>query len=190
MSALDLMSRRRFVMSAALAVLMMTAGTAAADEPQKVNRAFAGKIMLSDKRFPGQAKSLNDFNAKVRKQSKTSFNEDKEKKGWRIYFAAFLKAPLNDVEYLVKIYDVTNKTHQLMASFEQFTDGGRGQTTLLSNMTLERKHMGVNKQLQIVVESKGRVLAQQRFKILGQAEKFSGKVDFSEDEATKGSSDE
>lgn len=180
----------RSMISFAIAILFVTAGTAMADKAEKVNPAFAGKIQLSDKRFPGQAKSLADFNAKVRKQSKTSFNEDKEKKGWKIYFAAFLKSPLNDVEYLVKIYDVTNKTQQLMASFEQFTDGGRGQTTLLSNMMLERKSMGVNKQLMIVVESKGRVLASNRFKILGQAEKFSGKVDFSEDEANKGTADE
>jgi hypothetical protein len=33
------------------------------------------------------------------------------------------------------------------------------------------------------MESKGKVLASSRFKILGQGEKFSGKVNFTEDEA-------
>jgi hypothetical protein len=178
------------VLGIALAILFVTTGLASADKAEKVNPAFAGKVQLSDKRFPGQAKSLAAFNAAIRKQSKTSFNEDKEKK-WRIYFAAFLKAPLNDVEYLVKLYDVSNRNgQQLVASFEQFTDGGRGQTTLLSNMILERKTIGVNKQLMITIESKGRVLASNRFKILGQAEKFSGKVDFSEEEATKGTKED
>jgi len=161
-----------------IVVVIALAGTqpAAADKP---NAAFAGKVMLSDKRFPGQAKSLGAFNAQIRKQSKTAFREDKERK-WKIYFAGFLRQPLNDVEYLVKIYDLTNK--QLLASFEQFTDS-RGQTALLSHMTLDRKQVGVNKQLQITFESKGRVLASNRFKIVGEGEKSSGKVDFSDDEA-------
>ena len=50
---------------------------------------------------------------------------------------------------------------------------------------LERKFVGVNKQLLMTIESKGHVVATGRFKILGEAEKFSGKVDFSEDD-TKG----
>jgi hypothetical protein len=167
---------RSLFVSCLVVALALVARPAAADKP---NKTFAGKVMLSDKRFPGQAKSLAAFNAQIRKQSKTAFREDKDKK-WKIYFAGFLKAPLNDVEYLVKIYDITNR--QLLASFEQFTDS-RGQTALLSHMTLDRKTVGVNKQLQITFESKGRVLASNRFKIVGEGEKSSGKVDFSEDEA-------
>jgi hypothetical protein len=155
---------------------------AAADKLEKPNSAFAGKIMLSEKRFPTQAKSLSAYNAAIRKQSKTNFYEDKEKKGWKIQFAGFLKSPLNDVEYIVKIYELGGRSQQLLASFEQFTDA-RGQTALISNMLLEKKTIGVNKELLITMESKGRVLASGRFKILGEGEKFTGKVDFSDDEA-------
>jgi hypothetical protein len=35
----------------------------------------------------------------------------------------------------------------------------------------------------MTIENKGKVLASGRFKILGEGEKFTGKVDFSEDEA-------
>lgn len=179
------MSARSLAISFVVAVATLFFAPGRADA-ESVNRAFAGKIQLSTKRFPSQAKSLAAFNAQVRKQSKTSFVEDKESKSWKIHFAAFLKAPLNDVEYLVKIYDVSGRSRTILASFEQFTDGGRGQTTLLSSMTLDRKTMGVNKQLMLTIESKGKVLASQTFKILGEAERFSGKVDFSEDEANKG----
>ena len=55
--------------------------------------------------------------------------------------------------------------------------------TILSNMTLDKKQVGVNKELLMTMESKGKVLASSRFKILGEGEKFTGKVDFSEDEA-------
>ncbi len=167
------------VTSLALSVLVLLAGPAAADKP---NATFAGKIMLSDKRFPASAKSLAAFNAQIRKQSKTNFYEDKEKKGWKIQFVGFLKAPLNDVEYIVKLYEVGRGPQQLLATIEQYTDS-RGQTALISNMQLEKKTIGVNKEIMITMESKGRVLAAGRFKILGEGEKFNGKVNFSEDEA-------
>jgi hypothetical protein len=138
---------------ASIIVTLLVLGSAAtAGPPDKPNAAFAGRIMLSDKRFPQQAKSLAAFNAQVNKQSKTAFTEDKEKKGtWKIYFAGFLKTPLNDVEYIVKIHDLTGgKGTQLLASFEQFTDQ-RGQTALMSYMNLEKKMVGVNRELLITL---------------------------------------
>jgi hypothetical protein len=174
------MTARRILMSSAVALLLFAA-SAAADKNDKPNPVFAGRIMLSDKRFPASAKSLAAFNAQINKQSKTSFFEDKDKK-WKIYFAGFLKAPLNDVEYVVKLYELTGKGQQLLATIEQFTDS-RGQSSLVSYINLDRKTMGANKEMQMTIENHGKVLASSRFKLLGQQEKFTGKVDFSEDEA-------
>jgi hypothetical protein len=168
-----------------LVALLLFVAPAAAERP---NPAFAGKIMLSEKRFPFSAKSLAAFNAQVNKQSKTSFFEDKDKK-WKIHFAGFLKTPLNDVEYVVKIYELTGSSKQLLATIEQFTDS-RGQASLLSNMVLERKTIGANKELMITIENRGKVLASNRFKILGERDKFKGKVDFSEEEAAGGKTDD
>jgi len=42
-------------------------------------------------------------------------------------------------------------------SFDQFTDE-RGQKTILSNMTLDKKQVGVNKELLMTMESKGKIL--------------------------------
>jgi hypothetical protein len=172
----------RIFASIIVAFIVFSASALAA--PEKPNPAFAGKIMLSDKRYPQSAKSLAAFNATVNKQSKTAFVEDKDKKGtWKIYFAGFLKAPLNDVEYIVKIHELTaGKGNQLLVSFEQFTDS-RGQTALMSSMVLEKKMVGVNKELLITLESKGKMLAQSRFKIVGEGERYTGKVNFSEDDA-------
>jgi hypothetical protein len=156
-------------------------GTAGADDSKRVNPTFAGRVMVSDKRFPLTAKSLADFNARVQKQSLSVFKEDKDKK-YMIYFAGFLKAPLNDLEYVVKLYELNAKGQQLLVTFDQYTDE-RGRQTLISSMTLEKKQVGVNKELLMTMESKGKVLASSRFKILGEGERFTGKVDFSEDEA-------
>src|SRR6185436_7192359 len=152
------MSARSILLS--LVALLLFAAPAAADKNDKPNAAFAGRIMLSDKRYPASAKSLAAFNAQVSKQSKTSFFEDKDKK-WKIYFAGFLKVPLNDVEYVVKIYEVTGKGQQMLATIEQFTDS-RGQSSLVSYMTLDRKTMGANKELLMTIENKGKVLASSR----------------------------
>lgn len=182
------MLSRRVVL--AFVLVGLVGGAAFADKAERPNPAFAGRIMLSDKRYPQSAKSLAAFNAQVKKQSKVAFFENKENKNWKIYFAGFLKTPLNDVEYMVKIYEIAGgRGQQLLASFEQFTDQ-RGQSALMSSMTLERKAIGVNKELLLVMESRGKVLASTRFRVLGEGEKSTGKVDFTEDEANGRSADE
>jgi hypothetical protein len=168
--------------------VLLFAAPVAAEKLEKPNPAFAGRIMLSDKRFPATAKSLAAFNAQITKQSKTSFYEDKDKK-WKIYFAGFLKTPLNDVEYVVKLFDLSGGRQQLLVTFEQFTDS-RGQSSLVSYMSLERKTTGANKEFLLTLENRGKVLASSRFKLLGQQEKFTGKVDFSEEEANGKSKEE
>jgi hypothetical protein len=172
----------RSVVVSCLAVLVLALGvrSAAAENP---NQAFAGRIMMSTKRFPQSAPSASAYVAAIRKQAQSSFVEAKDSHSWKIYFAGFLKTPLNDLEYAIKLYDVSGKSQQLLVSFDQFTDE-RGQKTIVSNMTLEKKQVGVNKELLMVMESKGKVLASSRFKILGEGEKFSGKVNFTEDEAS------
>lgn len=172
------MSLRGIFVSAVL--LIMLAGTSAiAGDP---NQVFKGKIMLSTKRFPLSAKSKNAYIAAVRKQSMSNFHENKENGTWKIYFAAFLSKPLNDVEYVIKFYELGRGTQQLLGASEAFNDE-RGQKTIVSNITLEKKSFGVNKQLMMTIENRGAVLASARFKILGEGERFSGKVEFSEEEA-------
>jgi hypothetical protein len=169
-----------------LCAIALGTRSAAAESP---NQAFAGRIMMSSKRFPQQAKSPSAYTAAIRKQAQTNFLEAKDSHTWKIYFAGFLRVPLDDLEYVIKLYEVSGKGQQLLVSFDQFTDE-RGQKTILSNMTLDKKQVGVNKELLMTMENKGKVLASSRFKILGEGEKFSGKVTFSEDEASGKAKDE
>jgi hypothetical protein len=166
---------------ASVVVLGVAGGLAVADNP---NQAFNGRIMVSSKRFPTQAKSPSAYTAAIRKQSGLNFYEDKADHTWKLYFAAFLKAPLNDVEYSLKIYDVGNHGQSLIVSADQYTDE-RGQRTIIANIKLDKQQVGVNKAIMLTVESKGKVLASSAaIKILGEGEHFTGKVNFSEDEAT------
>lgn len=170
---------RGLAVSFAVALVMLFAARpAAAEDPNSV---FGGKILLSTKRFPQQAKSASAYIAAVKKQATDTFNEDKSNHNWKIYFTGFFKGPLDDVEYVVKIYDVSGKGQQLLTTFDQYTDT-RGEKTVSANMTLDKKQVGVNKELLMTMESKGKVLASARFKILGEGEHYSGKVDFSNDD--------
>jgi len=178
--------RTFFISSFAVFAIMLGTRSAAAESP---NQAFAGRIMMSSKRFPQTAKSPSAYTAAIRKQAQTNFAEDKDNHSWKIYFAGFLKVPLNDLEYTIKVYEVTGKSQQLLVSFDQFTSE-RGEQTIVSNLTLEKKQVGVNKELLMTMENKGKVLASNKFKIVGEGEHFSGKVEFSEDEANGKKSDE
>lgn len=160
-------------------VLVVAAfGQASAESPE---RAFHGRIVTSSKRFPQTAKSPSAYTAMLRKQSQTAFSENKSDHTWTIHFAAFLNAPLNDVEYIMKFYELSGKSQQLLATSENFNDV-RGQKTIVSKIKLDKRQMGVNKEVMMTVENKGKVYATTRFKLLGEGEKFTGKVSFSEED--------
>jgi hypothetical protein len=171
----------RTIFVSSLLLLCITLSPALAGDPNVV---FKGKIMTSTKRYPLSAKSKDAYVSAIKKQSATNFKEDKEKGQWKIYFAAFLSVPLNDVEYMIKFYELSGGRQQLLGASEAFNDS-RGQKTIVSSIVLEKKSFGVNKQLMMTIENRGKVLASGRFKILGEGEKFTGKVNFS-DEETKG----
>jgi hypothetical protein len=175
--------KMRWVLPAAVAIFAISFGSqdAHAGKPERV---FAGQIIVSKKRLPTKAKSANAFIKTLRKSKAKNFWEDKEKKRWVIYFAAFFKRPLNDLEVTVKFYDISSGSRRLMASFEQYLSN-RGMQSLISKTKLYRKDFGVNKHIWMVVENRGKVLAQAKFKLLGEAEKYSGQVNFTEEE-TKG----
>src|SRR4051812_46705301 len=122
-------------LAAVFASALLARPAAAEQKPEKV---FGGKILVSDKVYPTPAKTTAAFIAAIRKQTKTQFWEDKQKKTWRLFYAAFFRRPLNDIEVVVKLYDTDAPGRPMVASFEQYVDQ-RGQTALLSSFTLEHK---------------------------------------------------
>ena len=146
----------------------------------KPERVFQGKILASSKRFSKVAKSENAFIRKVRKQAKKTFWEDAKSQSWRIYYAAFFRTPLNDLEITVKLYDITEGTKRLRESYQQYL-GQRGRGSVISHITLSRSKYGVNRVIEMVIESKKKVLARGKFRVLGKVARGSGVVDFTEE---------
>jgi hypothetical protein len=173
--------RRAFVVAAAVLVgLALAAQPAAAQDP---NRVFAGQIITMAKRPPGTARSPDAYIATMRKMKVSNFYEDKTDHTWTVWMAAFLRSPLDDLEYNIKYYDVSNgRGQQLIATDDQFTDS-RGQKTLIVKGHLDKQMFGVNKELLVTLEAKGKVLASTRIKILGEGDRSTGKVNFSDDDA-------
>ena len=165
----------------ALCLVCAALSTAAARKPEDV---FGGHILVSDQPFPTNARSEEAFISAVKKQAKERLQEDKESHEWTVFFAAFFKQPVNDLEVTLRVVDVT-KGERLVESFEQYLPT-RGQRAYLSSLTMKRgdgsSGYDPNSKVRIVMESHGRVIAEATLFLAGEARKFNGKVDFSEEE--------
>jgi hypothetical protein len=176
---MGVMSARNLIVSVIVFAFVLAARPASADDP---NRVFAGQIIPMVKRPPSTAKSPAAYVQLMRKMKQLNFAEDKSTHTWTLWLACFLKVPLNDVEYSIKYYELNGRTQQFLASSDNFTDT-RGEKTILTKVTIDKKWSGVNKNLLVTLENKGKILASTTIKILGEGERFSGKVDFTEQEA-------
>lgn len=176
--------RHRLAPLAVLIALSLTSVLALAKKPEDV---FGGRVMLSEKSYPLESKSAAAYIAQVKKQSKDRFQEDKEKQQWIIYYAAFFKKPLNDLEIKVTIYDVTDGAQRFIDSWEEFLTE-RNQRVIVGKLKLKKQDGKVNPNSKIlmVMESRGKIVASSSFYILGEGKKFTGKVEFSEEEAKSG----
>jgi hypothetical protein len=169
----------------AVVVLLTLVYTIAwARKPEDV---FGGKILISDRAFPTSAKSPDAFVDALRKQSREVLQEDKENKQWQVFYAAFFKQPVTELEISIRVYDVTNGAKRLVDTFEQYPSSQQGGIrAYVSNVALKRgdgsSGYDPNTKILMVMETKGRLLAQAQFVIQGEAKKYKGTVDFSEEE--------
>ncbi len=174
------MRRSPTFVSAALLLLLLVPVSASARKPEDV---FGGKVLVSDQPFPTAARSAEAYIDAIKKNTKDRIVEDKEAKQWRVFFAAFFKQPPNDLEVSVRTYDVTNGAHRLVDTFEQYLANGATRA-YVSNVSLRRgdgtSGYDPNTKIQLVLESRGHVLAETTFYIVGEVKKGPTRVDFSE----------
>jgi len=184
-----LLSTSRFVRAAqagaVLAVILALGLPAEARDPEDV---FKGQIITSAKRIPTKASSKSAYISTLKRQKTSRFYENKSTKSWKVYYTAFFRRPLDSLEVTVKIYDLSGGGKHMLTAFEQYMDK-RGARSITSNVTLNRDDFGVNKNLMMTVESNGSILSATRFAILGEGEHYTGQVNFSEEEAPKGTDD-
>jgi hypothetical protein len=129
---------RALLLGLTATVALSFVGAAEAKKPEDV---FGGKIKCSDKPYPLKAKSAGAYIAAVNKQSKSRFDEDKENKQWKIYYAAFFKRPINDLEVTLNIYNVTNGGQTLVETYEQYLNSSKDRV-VTGFVTLRRSDDG------------------------------------------------
>ena len=146
--------------------------------------ALSGALLAAIKK-----QTVSQFMEKTTTTTDETTKKTTTTKTWHIYFAAFFRKPLNDIEVIVKLYDNGKPGRPMVASFEQYLSE-RGMKSLLSDFTLDRKLVGVNRDLNMVIEVGGQVVATGKFKILGGEERLTGKVNFSDDDTKSDDEDE
>jgi hypothetical protein len=161
--------------------LALASVTAQAAKPEDV---FKGRIIITKKRMPMRFSSPGAFVSALQ-ASKTDkiwpTEEDGDKGSWNIEYIAFFEKPLMDSEIQVKFYDIT-AGKRYVAGDPQYTRE-KGSRIFGSSIQLAKPEFDVRKHYMMTVESRGRVLATTSFWLLGKGAQYSGKVEFSDDDA-------
>jgi len=145
---------------------------------------FKGRIIITKKPLPLRFGSAGAFisavnSAKIDKLWPTQ--EDGDKGEWKVEYIAFFAQPLNDNEIQVKFYDIT-AGRKYVAGDAQYTNQ-RGSRIFSSSIVLAKPEFDVRKHYMMTAESRGRIIATTSFWLLGKGANYSGKVEFSDDEA-------
>ena len=163
-------------------LVMASVSPASAAAPEDV---FKGKIIITKNRMPLRFSSQGAFVSALQK-NKTDKIWPTEEKGdagkWNIEYIAFFATPLNDSEIQVKFFDITGGGNKYVAGDPQYTRE-KGSRIFGSSIELAKPEFDVRKHYQMNIETRGRVVATTQFWLLGKGQSYSGKVEFSDQEA-------
>jgi hypothetical protein len=147
---------------------------------------FKGRIILTENRLPSRFASEGAFIQAVHRASIDKVWPQEEKGNdhavWKIEYIAFFARPLNDNEITVKFWELGGGSPRYVAGDEQYTRE-RGSRIFSASITVAKPEFDTNKQYRMTIESGSRVLAETKFWLRGKGPKYSGKVEFSDEEA-------
>ena len=145
-----------------------------------------GQLFISDSSFPTRWSSVGEFVSRVKKNHKTSLTYDKKTKKLQVYYAAFFAQPVDDFQVNFAIYDITNGMPNKVkkGSWEAFM-GKKGERVLFNSVELDQEDIEMNKKYMFAIERRGSILAKGELILRGEAPKYSGKVDFTEEDTKK-----
>ncbi|HEY0712536.1 MAG TPA: hypothetical protein VGF45_07675 [Polyangia bacterium] len=182
-------SRRRFLhrsFAAALAVGVAAGGWPSAAQAAKPEDVFKGKIIITKDRLPTRFASESAFVAAIRKASVDKVWPTEEKGNdhalWTLEYIGFFAKPLNDTEVSVKFWEASAGSQRYIAGDEQYISD-KTTRVFAARITLGKPEFEANKKYLMTMESRGRVIASTSFWLRGKGPNYSGKVEFSDDEA-------
>ena len=167
-----------------LAVFLTFALVPSLADARKPEDVYAGKIVFLKSRLPERFRSSEDMISTLKRASQTTFWADKtgdDKGKWRVEVMAFFARPLDDLECQVRFYDVTGGVRQLLSSGQVYMH--RGDRMFGSSWKLGAPEFEPNKKILMTLENRGHILASGTLIIRGEGPRYSGKVEFTDEEA-------
>lgn len=135
----------------------------------RVENAFAGKVVILKKRPPTYFKSQGGFVKYLRSNALKTVHENTDKT-WTFQTMAFFKRPLGDYEVEVVFYDISRGSgksqRRFVNSYPQFTQD-RNTRSLSAKTKLIRPDFDANKRYQIVFQHRGKEIAKGQFETRG-----------------------
>ncbi len=164
---------------ASCAFMLLFAGAALAKGPQPEDL-LKGRIIISDKRLPTSWNSVSSYVAQLKALNKESLWYDKKSGKLTLQYAAFFARPVNDVQVMLTLTDVTHGAHQQKATTEQFLT--KGDRVLFNTVEFDKEDIEGNKKYLMTIATRGQVIAQGTFILREEGPHYSGKVTFTDDE--------
>lgn len=140
------------------------------------------QMIISDRPLPTRWDSPTQYVAKLKELNKSSIHYDKKTGKVQVYYAAFFAKPVNDIQVNFVIYDITVTPRYKKGSWEAFL-GRKGERVIFNSVELDKEDLEMNKKYLFAIESRGQILAKGIVILRGEGPHYSGKVDFSEEEA-------
>lgn len=160
-------------------------GVAQAGKPEDV---FKGKIIITKDRLPMRFSSPGAFVSAIQSKKIDKIWPVEEKNAdhgvWKLEYIAFFARPLDDNEIQLKFFDITHGEKKFVAADPQYTRE-KGSRIFGSSIELAKPDFDVNKHYMMNMYSRGQVIATTSFWLRGKGANYSGKVEFSDDDAKK-----
>jgi hypothetical protein len=169
-----------------LAILVLLVGGVAMAKGPTPEDLLKGRIIISDKRLPTSWNSPSSYVAQLKGLNKGTLWYDKKSGKLTVQYAAFFARPVNDVQVMLTLTDITNGAHQQKATTEQFLT--RGDRVIFNSVEFDKEDIEGNKKYLMTIATRGQIIASGTFILREEGPHYSGKVTFTDDE-TKASSD-
>ena len=148
-------------------------------------RGLSARVFLTQNRIPnnlserGLVGFARSHNARRLRETTESALNDRE---WRAEMVTAFSRPPGDLEYHVLFYDIQGGSRNFVEDMSAFVND-RSQRTFVQRVNLQRPRFKPNRRMELVVTVRRQEVGTLKFDLVGEEQRFSGRVDFTEDDA-------
>jgi hypothetical protein len=171
---------RQLSVTLVLGALCAALGSSALAKGPVPEDVLKGKIIISDKPLPMRWSSVSAYVSQLKALNKSTFWYDKKSGKLKVQYAAFFARPVQDVQVMLVLYDVTDGPKQQKVATENFMN--RGDRVLFNAVEFDKEDIDANRKYLMTIENRHVVIAQTNFTLRAEGPHYSGKVEFSDEE--------